>query len=118
MTHVINLGFAGVCCSDRLFNPSDYNYFLKKVVSLAILRSRVRVGRRGVIVIPKDIREKLGIVEGMFLELSVEGDRIVLKTRDLWSELRMRGRRLKVDIDEAERELDEDEEHWMERLKP
>jgi len=26
---------------------------------------RVRVGKRGVIVIPKDIRERLGIEEGM-----------------------------------------------------
>jgi AbrB family looped-hinge helix DNA binding protein len=26
---------------------------------------RVRVGKRGVIVIPKDVRERLGIVEGM-----------------------------------------------------
>ena len=84
---------------------------------MAVLRSRVRVGRRGVIVIPKDVRERLGIAEGMVLELSVEGDRIILKARDLWDELRERGRRLKVDVDEAEGELDEDEEHWMGRLK-
>ena len=51
---------------------------------------KVHVGKRGVIVIPKSAREKLGITEGMFLELKVEGDRIVLKTRDLWSELRER----------------------------
>ncbi len=84
---------------------------------MAVLRSRVRVGRRGVIVIPKDVRERLGIAEGMVLELSVEGDRIVLRARDLWGELRKRGRRLRVDVDKAERELDEDEERWMERLK-
>ncbi len=77
---------------------------------MALLRSRVRVGKRGVIVIPKEVREKLGIVEGMVLELSLEGDRIVLKTRDLWSELRERGRKLKVSVDEAEKELDRDEE--------
>ncbi len=80
------------------------------------LRARVRVGKRGVIVIPKSVRERLGIVEGMTLELSVEGDRIVLKARDLWSELRERGRRLNVDVDRAERELDEAEERWLRRL--
>lgn len=77
---------------------------------------RVRVGRRGVIVIPKDVRERLGIEEGMTLELSVEGDRIILRVRDLWSELRERGRKLRVDLDQAERELDEDEEAWLKRL--
>jgi AbrB family looped-hinge helix DNA binding protein len=85
---------------------------------LAELRVKVRVGKRGVIVIPKDVRERLGIVDGMILELSVEGDKIILKARDLWSELRERGRRLRVDVDQAERELDEDEERWMGRLKP
>ena len=78
---------------------------------------RVRVGKRGVIVIPKEVREKLGIKEGMVLELSVEKDRIVIKTRDLWSELRERGKRLKVDIDKAEREIDEDEVEWLERIE-
>ena len=61
----------------------------------------VRVGKRGVIVIPKKIREELEISEGMVLDLRVEGDTIVLKTRDLWGELRERGRKLRVDIDEA-----------------
>ncbi len=82
------------------------------------LRARVRVGKRGVIVIPKDVREKLGISEGMVLEIKVEGNKIIINVKDLWSELRERGKRLKVNVDEAERELDEDEELWMERLKP
>ncbi len=85
---------------------------------MALPWSRVRVGKRGVIVIPKEVREKLGIVESMVLELNLEGDRIVLKTRDLWSELRERGRKLKVSVDEAEKELDRDEEEWVKRLKP
>ena len=54
----------------------------------------------------------------MVLELNLEGDKIVLKTRDLWSELRERGRKLKVSVDEAEKELDRDEEEWVKRLKP
>ena len=78
---------------------------------------RIRVGRRGVIVIPKDIREKLGIEEGMTLDLEVDNDKIIIHVRDLWSELRERGRKMKVDLEEAEREVVEDEEAWLKRLK-
>ena len=78
---------------------------------------KVRVGKRGVIVIPKEVRERLGIKEGMLLDLRVEDDRIVLKVRDLWSELRERGRKLRVDVEKAELELDEVEEDWLKRLK-
>ena len=77
---------------------------------------RVRVGKHGTIVIPRSVRERLGIREGAVLELSVEGDRIILKTRDLWSVLRERGRGLRVDLEEAEREIDEDDEAWLERV--
>jgi len=52
----------------------------------------------------------------MFLELKVEGDRIVLKTRDLWSELRERGRRLRVNLEGAEEDIAEEEELWLRRL--
>ncbi len=83
---------------------------------MAKLRYRVRIGRRGTIVIPKNVRKKLGITEGMSLELSVEGDRIILKTEDLWIKLRERGKKLKVNVDEAERELDEADESWTGRL--
>ncbi len=78
---------------------------------------RIRVGKRGVIVIPKDIREKLGIEEGMTLGLKVDNDKIIIHVRDLWSELRERGRKIKVDLEEAEREIVEDEEAWLKRLK-
>jgi len=83
---------------------------------MAKLRYRVRIGKRGTIVIPKNVRKKLGITEGMSLELSVEGDRIILKTEDLWIKLRERGKKLKVNVDEAERELDEADESWTKRL--
>ena len=78
---------------------------------------RVRVGKRGVVVIPKEVREKLGITEGMFLELEIRGDEVVLKARDLWSELRRRGKGLKVDLEEAEREITEDDEAWLKRQR-
>lgn len=83
---------------------------------MAKLRYRVRIGKRGTIVIPKNVRKKLGITEGMSLELSVEGNRIILKTEDLWIKLRERGKKLKVNVDEAERELDEADESWTKRL--
>ncbi len=78
---------------------------------------KVRVGKRGVIVIPKVIRERLGIEEGMTLELKVEGNKIVLTVRDLWSELRERGKRLRVDLEKAKEEIVEEEEEWLARLR-
>lgn len=78
-------------------------------------RIRVRVGKRGTIVIPKSIREKLGVQEGMTLSLEVDDGKIILHIRDLWSELRDRGRGLRVNLDEAEEEVDEAEEGWLRR---
>ena len=40
---------------------------------------QVKVHRKGVIVIPAEVRRKLNITEGSVLELEVEGDKIVLK---------------------------------------
>ena len=40
---------------------------------------QVKVHKRGVIVIPAEVRKKLNITEGSVLELEVEGDRIVIK---------------------------------------
>jgi AbrB family looped-hinge helix DNA binding protein len=37
----------------------------------------VRVSKKNTIYIPKDIAEKLGIVEGSYLELRVEGDKLM-----------------------------------------
>ena len=75
----------------------------------------VRVHKKGVIVLPKSIREEAGIEEGMLLEVSVEGNRIVLKPVDLWDRVwgcaKGRG-----SAEEAELELDhEEEEFWGER---
>lgn len=61
------------------------------------------------IVIPKEIRKKLSIKEGSVLEPSVECDRIIIRTTDLWSELRRRGKKMRLDVDEAEVELDKAE---------
>ncbi|MEM4774623.1 MAG: AbrB/MazE/SpoVT family DNA-binding domain-containing protein [Sulfolobaceae archaeon] len=42
-------------------------------------RYRVKVYKKGIIVIPKEVREKLGIKEGDILELVIDGERISLE---------------------------------------
>ena len=75
------------------------------------------MGKRGVIVVPKAVRERLGLKEGMVLELEVKGDELVLRARDLWSELRARGEGTEFDVDMFERELDEAEDKWLESAR-
>lgn len=75
----------------------------------------VKVHRKGIIVLPKSIREEAGIEEGMLLEVSVEGNRIVFKPLDLWDRVwgcaKGRG-----SAEDAELELDrEEEEFWRRR---
>jgi AbrB family looped-hinge helix DNA binding protein len=42
-------------------------------------RNVVRVGRRGQMVLPKAVREALGVTEGDQLWLEVEGNRVILR---------------------------------------
>jgi len=42
------------------------------------VKYRVKVYRKGLVVIPAEVRRKLGVYEGMFLELRVENNSIVL----------------------------------------
>ena len=44
----------------------------------------VKVYKKGIVVLPKSVREEAGIEEGMLLEVTVEEDKIVLKPLDLW----------------------------------
>jgi len=39
----------------------------------------VRIDKKGRLIIPKKLREELGIVEECYVEVRAEGDRIVLK---------------------------------------
>jgi len=73
------------------------------------MRLTVRVGKKGVIVIPKAVREALHIAEGSLLELEVRDGEIVLRPIDLWDRVWgcCRG-----SAEEAERELDEEEAGW------
>lgn len=41
-------------------------------------RFRVKVHKKGLIVIPAEIRRRFGIVKGSYLELVVEGDRVLI----------------------------------------
>jgi len=74
----------------------------------------VRVHRKGIIVLPKSVMEEAGIEEGMLLEVSVEGGKIVLKPLDLWDRVwgcaKGRG-----SAEEAELELDCEELLWRRR---
>jgi len=72
----------------------------------------VRVGRKGTIVLPKSVRESLGITEGTLLELEVRGHEIVLRPLDLWDKV---WGCCKGSAEEAEKELDEEENEWWVR---
>ena len=77
--------------------------------------SVVKVYKKGIIVLPKSIREEAGIEEGMLLQVSVDNGKIVLKPIDLWD--RVWGcSKGKGSAEEAELELDEEEESfWKKR---
>lgn len=57
----------------------------------------VEVKKKGVIIIPKAVRDLLGIKEGSKLKLEVKGGKIILEPEK------------KIDVGEVERNL---EEHW------
>jgi len=69
----------------------------------------LRVGRKGVIVIPKAFRERIGIEEGELIEVEVVGDSIVLRPL----------KPLTVDIDPnvASYLIAEERRRWEGRLK-
>jgi len=78
-----------------------------------MIREIVKVHKKGIVVIPKSIREALGIVEGTLLEVRIENNRIVLEALDLWDKV---WRCCSGNVEEAEKELDkEEEEFWRRR---
>ena len=76
----------------------------------------VRVYKKGIIALPKEVRERAGIKEGTMLVVEVEEGRIVLRPLDLWERVWGSGRGL-GSAREVERELDEEEALWEERLE-
>ena len=77
---------------------------------------KVRVGSRGTIVLPKEIRERSGIVEGDTLEISLKERAIVLMKDTTWERFHGCAEGL-VTVEKIEKELDEDEKLWEKRLK-
>ena len=77
---------------------------------------KVRVGSRGTIVLPKEIRERSGIVEGDTLEISLKDKAIVLMKDTTWERFHGCAEGL-VTVEKIEKELDEDEKLWEKRLQ-
>ena len=78
--------------------------------------SVVRVYKKGIIVLPKSIRDKVGVEEGMLLKVFIEDDRIVLKPLDLWNRVWGCGKGM-GSAEEAELELDREEDVFWNRRK-
>lgn len=77
---------------------------------------KVRVGSRGTIVIPKQVRDKSGIVEGDVLEVFLKEKAIVLMKDTKWEKFHGCAEGL-VTAEKIEKELDEDEKAWEKRLE-
>ena len=76
---------------------------------------KIRVGSKGTIVIPEELRAKAGIAEGDILEISMREKAIVVVKDMKWQELHGCARGIKVE--EVEKELDEAEKLWEKRSK-
>ena len=72
----------------------------------------VKIGKKGIIVLPKAVRDRLGLEEGSLLSIEVRDRELVLKPLDLWDRVWgcCRG-----SAEEAEQELDREEELWWRR---
>ncbi len=77
----------------------------------------IRVYKKGIIVLPKNIMEKAGIKEDMLLEVIVDEDKIILKPLDLWERVWGSGKDM-GSAEEVEQELDREEDmFWRKRLE-
>jgi AbrB family looped-hinge helix DNA binding protein len=78
-----------------------------------MIKEIVKVHKKGVVIIPKSIRDALGIIEGTLLEVRVENNKIVFEPLDLWDRV---WKCCSGSAEEAEEELDkEEEEFWRRR---
>jgi AbrB family looped-hinge helix DNA binding protein len=73
---------------------------------------RAKVGKKGIIVIPKAIREEAGLKEGDVIIVKVEGKKIVIEKIELWDKV---WKCCKGSAEDAEKELDEEEEEFWGR---
>lgn len=77
---------------------------------------KVRVGSRGTIVIPKEVRKASGIEEGDLLEVSIKEEAIILMKDTIWERFHGCAKGL-TSVEKIEKELDEDERDWRKRLE-
>ena len=68
----------------------------------------VKVYRKGIVVLPKEVREKAGIKEGMLLLAEAVEGKVVLRPLNLWERVWACGRGL-GSAEKVEREMDEEE---------
>ncbi len=79
--------------------------------------SVVKVHKKGIIALPKSVRERAGIKEGMLLVVEVKDGRLILSPLDLWERIwsccsgSAEEAELELDREEAERE-EEREGRW------
>jgi len=73
----------------------------------------VKVYRKGIVALPKGVREKAGIKEGSLLLVEVRNGEIVLRPLDLWDRVWKSSR---GSAEEVERELDEEERNREKRV--
>ena len=74
----------------------------------------VKVYRKGIVVLPKSIRERAGIREGMLLSVSVTDEGVLLRPLDLWERVWGCAKGL-GSVEDFEEELDREEELWLRR---
>ncbi|GAB6943800.1 AbrB/MazE/SpoVT family DNA-binding domain-containing protein [Vulcanisaeta sp. JCM 14467] len=79
-----------------------------------MLEARVRVSRKNTIYIPKAISEAVGISEGDYVVLRVEGNRIVIERVEDPFEYALRVRKFaEVTFEEFERESEEVQDRYF-----
>ena len=70
-----------------------------------IVLYRVRIGKKGVVYLPADVRKKLGIIEGGELVLIVKKDAIILKPLKTIFKLGAESRKIcEITVEEFEKE--------------
>lgn len=79
---------------------------------------KVKLGRKGQVVIPKEVREALGLKEGDVLLVGVEGERVVLITPEEYAK-RTKGalRGVWGGREEISAHLEKEREEWEESLR-
>ncbi|AWR99910.1 AbrB/MazE/SpoVT family DNA-binding domain-containing protein [Metallosphaera hakonensis] len=76
------------------------------------METEIKVNKKGIIVLPKAIREEIGLKEGDVVKVKVEGGKIIIEKINLWDKV---WNCCKGSAEEAEKEIDEEEERFWRR---